>query len=83
MTSVQAVRSVVSSRQYQPVCQASVLPAAEDLHLCVDDQPHGRAVLLHLTKLLLDLLPAQVVGPLGAGLGEGLLLGLGPVHRGG
>merc|ERR1712192_304142 len=56
-----------------------LLPATEKLHLGVDDDPDGGAVLLHLVQLLLDLLLAQVISPLGAGLGESLLLGLRPV----
>merc|ERR1719362_2648422 len=56
-----------------------LLPAAEKLHLGVDDDPDGGAVLLHLVEILLDLLFAQIISPLGARLGEGLLLGLRPV----
>merc|ERR1712004_88884 len=43
----------------------------------VDLVGNGASVQLHLHDVRL-LLPAQIVGPLSAGLGEGLLLGLGP-----
>merc|ERR1719234_1372307 len=56
-----------------------LLPAAEKLHLGVDDDPDGGAVLLHLVEVLLNLLLAQVISPLGARLGESLLLRLRPV----
>merc|ERR1711970_711019 len=56
-----------------------LLPASENLHLGVDDDPDSGAVLLHLAQLLLNLLLAQVIGPLSAGLREGLLLRLRPV----
>merc|ERR1719397_1008637 len=56
-----------------------LLPAAEELHLGVDDDPDGGAVLLHLVEVLLDLLLAQIIGPLSARLSERLLLGLRPV----
>merc|ERR1719323_1140450 len=56
-----------------------LLSATQDLHLGVDNNTDGGAVLLHLCQLLLDLLLTEIISPLGAGLSEGLLLGLGPV----
>jgi len=56
-----------------------LLSAAEELHLGVDDDPHGGAVLLDLVQVLLNLLLAKIISPFGAALGEGLLLGLRPV----
>jgi hypothetical protein len=47
----------------------------------VDNDPDDGAVLLDLIELLLNLLLAQVVRPLGRGLGEGLLFRLGPALR--
>ena len=60
-----------------------LLAAAEQLLLRVADEAHHAAVLLDLVQLLGNLLLAKVVLPLLGGLGERLLLGLGPVRRGG
>merc|ERR1719147_675566 len=56
-----------------------LLPPPQNLHLSVHDDPDHSAVLLDLLEIFLNLLLAQVISPLGAGLGEGLLLALGPV----
>ena len=60
-----------------------LLAAAEQLLLSVADEAHHAAVLLNLVQLLGDLLLAEVILPLLGGLGERLLLGLGPARRGG
>ena len=60
-----------------------LLAAAEQLLLGVADEAHHAAVLLNLVQLLGDLLLAEVILPLLGGLGERLLLRLGPARRAG
>ena len=60
-----------------------LLAAAEQLLLGVADEAHHAAVLLDLVQLLGDLLLAEVILPLLGGLGESLLLRLGPTRRAG
>ena len=55
-----------------------LLPAPQQLLLGVADQTNHGAVLGDLSELLLDLLLAEVILPLLAGLGERLLFRLGP-----
>jgi len=56
-----------------------LLPAPQNLHLGMHDDSDNRAVLGDLLQVLVNLFLAQVIGPLRARLGEGLLLGLRPV----
>ena len=40
-----------------------LLPAAEELHLGVDNDPDSGVVFLHLVKVLFDLLLAKIISP--------------------
>merc|ERR1719367_728160 len=56
-----------------------LLTLAQKLLLGVNNQPHHLAVLFDLSQVFLDFLLTGLIFPLHAGLGESLLLGLGPV----
>jgi hypothetical protein len=58
-----------------------LLATTQQLLLSVNDHTDDGAVLLDLSQLLFDLLLAEIVVPFLAGLGESLLLRLGPVLR--
>ena len=64
----------------QLVGSASEAQKLDPSLIIISSLRHGEKVEKdHLVEILLNLLLAQVIGPLGAGLGERLLLGLGPV----
>merc|ERR1719495_3045161 len=56
-----------------------LLSTSENLHLGMNNDTDGGAILLHLIEIFLDLLLSKIISPFCARLGKSLLLGLRPI----